>query len=867
MSDENKKARKSNKKTEGVNTEKWFFFIFSGFLVLALPLVYSHKILDPVLAPRLLVLSIFLVVMTIIACSKKIACTFNFTILRHKIFPVLLAYFLITILSMIFAINYREGIYDSLKTFNMLVLTAIIAIIFSKTGNWEIKLSRLVMFAALFASSYGFIDYLNHVATASGSTMHDGRPVIYLVSGLMGHKNQYAISMMLMLPFLGFGIYSHTGWWRRMFILSVVMLLIMIVLIQTRSVWVGMVISTVGTIGVSYLYNKHIKFLPAKLNILTISILIPLFIGLIFVLSSGKPHQDSVTAKIKNIANTNSVTNKNRIKIWNITLDMISEHPLTGVGAGNWKLKAPSYYKGYHLNQSELNWLRPHNDYLWVWAEKGIIGILIFMGIFILSFYYLHKIFISKICRQKKAFSLFLFSGIVAYLVVSLVSFPHERINQQVYLSLFIGGIVAIFHQNQATNPIQINRKLILLSTIPLLLFSAIYSFAMLRMESIVKEARIAHLQTNWVKMHSVAEEIPTTFRNLDAEAMPLDYYQGLANQKLGNIDKAKKNYGSAIKANPTKINILNNLGLIYFDENEFTIAEEHFQKAIDIYPFYHEALVNLSSTYDKLGEIEKAYKTLLTVPEKHHNKQYRQAINRYYKSLGKRWGHSNEYYDIYSGKFAGDVIFKYRQQTINNGQWFEEVDKKARENHNTIKQELDSEASNMSIRQEFESYLTWHGIEFYKTIIVSDSSWKNDIIEKSRLKNISPDRQLSDDADFTFMMENPMIHKKYHQIRAFQNKIMTNPELFPALPSKAKEMNMDLNEVIKINAVYLADISLHIKSPREEAIASMMNLIRNNTAWHQAIRKKAIDQKKAVDDMIREDAIYLLEESGELPQ
>jgi tetratricopeptide (TPR) repeat protein len=112
------------------------------------------------------------------------------------------------------------------------------------------------------------------------------------------------------------------------------------------------------------------------------------------------------------------------------------------------------------------------------------------------------------------------------------------------------------------------------------------------------------------------AKSINTFFRDLDAEAMPVEWYYGLAYANLNDIEKSKEHYMKAYAANPTKISILNNLGQIYFKEGQYNEAIEWFNKALAILPDYLESNVNLSSTYYKLGDYENALKSLNNIPE-----------------------------------------------------------------------------------------------------------------------------------------------------------------------------------------------------------------------------------------------------------
>ncbi len=87
-----------------------------------------------------------------------------------------------------------------------------------------------------------------------------------------------------------------------------------------------------------------------------------------------------VTHRVASIPDLTDVANRVRILIWQSTLTMIRDHPLTGVGAGNYALVYPRYRKleEWGLSQRQIVG-EAHNDYLQVAAEAGLIGLAAFL--------------------------------------------------------------------------------------------------------------------------------------------------------------------------------------------------------------------------------------------------------------------------------------------------------------------------------------------------------------------------------------------------------------------------------------------------------------------------------------------------------
>ncbi|RYY66276.1 MAG: O-antigen ligase domain-containing protein, partial [Comamonadaceae bacterium] len=65
--------------------------------------------------------------------------------------------------------------------------------------------------------------------------------------------------------------------------------------------------------------------------------------------------------------------------MWAATLRMVRAHPVTGVGAGAWEVQVPLYQE--HGQQLETDFY-PHNEFLQLLAEDGLVGLVVLLGLF-----------------------------------------------------------------------------------------------------------------------------------------------------------------------------------------------------------------------------------------------------------------------------------------------------------------------------------------------------------------------------------------------------------------------------------------------------------------------------------------------------
>ena len=89
-----------------------------------------------------------------------------------------------------------------------------------------------------------------------------------------------------------------------------------------------------------------------------------------------------VIGHVKSIYNPRHKENMIRISMWQKTLKLIRDNIIIGVGPGNWKIVFPSDSIDGLPDKTMFKtqyFVRPENDYLWVFSEVGIVGFLAFL--------------------------------------------------------------------------------------------------------------------------------------------------------------------------------------------------------------------------------------------------------------------------------------------------------------------------------------------------------------------------------------------------------------------------------------------------------------------------------------------------------
>jgi len=90
----------------------------------------------------------------------------------------------------------------------------------------------------------------------------------------------------------------------------------------------------------------------------------------------------SILQRMATIASSSFGSNINRIALWKTAWQMIWHNPIIGLGAGGFTRRFNEFFVGGFCPIR----CHPHNDYLQTLVETGLIGLLIYIGIFIMFF-------------------------------------------------------------------------------------------------------------------------------------------------------------------------------------------------------------------------------------------------------------------------------------------------------------------------------------------------------------------------------------------------------------------------------------------------------------------------------------------------
>jgi len=134
-----------------------------------------------------------------------------------------------------------------------------------------------------------------------------------------------------------------------------------------------------------------------------------------------------------------------RSEIWQTSMLIIRSHPLLGIGLGNFEVSYREYLP--FVSFPPLEWLvvKPHNLYLNLWIEMGLLGLASFLGLIIL--------FVKKGAKiLHMSAGKYTIAAMIALLVHGLVDTPYFKNDLSVLFWILIGLVLILGNKKKKTS-------------------------------------------------------------------------------------------------------------------------------------------------------------------------------------------------------------------------------------------------------------------------------------------------------------------------------------------------------------------------------------------------------------------------------
>jgi O-antigen ligase len=582
---------------------------FSGF-------IFDTAAREPFLPLRQLFVSLWLVVGAILVFRMpdlKIA------------FPLATRFFLLLSLAFLgwnfssisWSLNPTEAILAS----NRVLLQVSLCVFFIITA--PLLLERLGLLSRILAGYLCFLGVLSVLQYAGWTNfpIESSSPP----AGLSGNRNLLGSTLVILLPWALYLFFSGQRYSKIAGLISIGAGVIALLLSQTRSAWVASLFAF-ATIQVLLLLRRSTLSpeLKARWKLVNLSVAGAVIIMLGFLTMSGQGNQlrDNLLNRFSTLVQVPGVNEQaaneaernilDRFHLWQHTIELIKDHPVKGGGAGNWKIRFPEYggSSAPRFEEKDKLRVRPHNEYLSIASELGLVGFALFILLLVTLAYQTLQLLFKARTEQDVMLRIVLI-GIGTGLVVDFVfSFPLERMSHSYLIALNIG--LALLPPGSSTDRKTRPGVWAVLPGLAALAALAISYYNWQANRSFHQLLR-AEVSGQWDKAVSISletEQMPLT--SLDPLGDPVEWHSANALKQVGKSGAALEKIEKAIKAHPNSHRIWNTKAAILIQQEQFQEAIEPLKRALTLAPDYEPALSNLGYALYRTDQFEAAVTTLL---------------------------------------------------------------------------------------------------------------------------------------------------------------------------------------------------------------------------------------------------------------
>lgn len=593
------------------------YFIF----LLLLPFVHFSIVVDPVLIPRQLYLSAFVLVIVLYLLAQK---NLQFLPFKNPLYLAIGSYILLALLSFYDNPFTSESHYVLSK---QLVLFSFLIVTIHALYNQLITV-KLLTKACIGIGIIAIIGAYYHLVEKT----IDGEKLVSRVGQIksfFANKNLLASVIFLCFPFFFMGLMLSKKI-KIIALIGILSTLPMLLLLGTRTVFLALLVFALVVLS----YNVKNRFGIRKRVIGIASILLLILVAFLY--------QNTKVSKVREIKDKNAVeqyisrisnekTWVSRTKFWDNSIAMWKEKPLFGVGLGNWQVVFPKYglnqFGEFSIVNGTETLQRPHNDFLNVLCENGILGLLVYIFIFGWMYYQLF-ILIKGTSDTTRWNYIYLLAGLSGYVVISFFDFPMERIEHQIILMLFFAIITSGYYNQKNIQPeSKTGENVLKYLVITISIYSIIVTSFRFKGEMETVKMYVAKANGQWEETLNHANKAENYFYKVDLTSIPIAWYQGLASFNLNETAESVTYFEKAYQIAPYQIQVLNNLAGSYNFQGDRQKAIQYYQKALEISTNFEEARLNLASVYYNEKQYDKAFDVIEKFNINNKNRRYKKYL------------------------------------------------------------------------------------------------------------------------------------------------------------------------------------------------------------------------------------------------
>ncbi|PKP59500.1 hypothetical protein CVT91_06580 [Candidatus Atribacteria bacterium HGW-Atribacteria-1] len=639
-------------------------------LVVLVPIVFYPRCITLFIPPKEAVMQV-LVLLALMFWGLKMISIEEIKFTSSPLnFPAL-SFIAICILSLIWS----NSFFISLKELPLFLAGPLLYFVIINNINNQRQINRILNILLIVGGLFGIYGILQYNEIDFSFWIRNiGRQQVF---GLFGNVNYFAEYLIVPLPIAVSLFFASQNKFKKILLLiAILAMATSLIATFTRGSYLGFGASLIFMFFL-FLISRGKSFIKENKKIFIIVLVVIIMITFLFVVTSPLNKSGTIISKIKSRISVTQLTQSfsfsMRMAIWKYTTLMIKDNPLLGSGIGTFKYNSLRYQAKF-FNQGQNRSLYPHgfagkahNEYLQLWAEIGIIGLIIFIWLIISYFNYGLR-FIKRVKnRYKQGVIIGLMGAVVAVLFDGIFGFPlHLPATVILFwlalaLTMVIIKIEVDAEENNITkknssekakgekdNNISLFKPLLYLGIILLTIFLCItvvrpfiartYWYSgnkELEVKDVNKAIKMYEEALKWDPyLGEVSYQMGKILQNRRIYNIALEYFEKAEKyvdhpdlpQDLATIYLRKNLFDKAVvklkqvisyqKNEKSMLPLYNQLGSIYFRQKNYKQAEIAFKNALKIDSNFVNSHYGLASVYLQQSRSEEALQELQKVIE-----------------------------------------------------------------------------------------------------------------------------------------------------------------------------------------------------------------------------------------------------------
>ena len=223
-------------------------------------------------------------------------------------------------------------------------------------------------------------------------------------------------------------------------------------------------------------------------------------------------------------------------------------------------------------------------------------------------------------------------------------------------------------------------------------------------------------------------------------------------------------------------------------------------------------------------------------------------------------WGFIDALYTAYTPDLEPDPQYAFENNIRQNMDFFDDLVERASRQNENLEEVTHQEADFLFKKNDLPGYLKRKGLDHYRSVIAGDTAWMRALEKQAADSSLPLEEVLYRNAEFMFWKQYPDLHSQWKATQNIKQAIESDPSLSAAVMDQYSGYYLPWEEVLYQEACRRYSISKG-ELERSRDIDRIIKTIRNQPAWLAAITEKAKKQNRTVEEQLRLDAMWMLEQ------